>query len=95
MRVPRGQNYSLEQLTAQDFEYKLIEKAFVDTGKSNMDPQSNQHQLVFGGHHMGGQMGGANALLPHPKSPAIGRILKIEKIYNPTIFDKFSGELKR
>lgn len=33
--------------------------------------------------------------LAHHRSKANGNIIKIEKIYNPTIFDKFTGELRR
>lgn len=36
----------MEELSALSFEYKLIEKAFVDTGTPNMDKQA--HQMGYG-----------------------------------------------
>ena len=62
MKVSRRESFTMDHLKANCFEYKLIEKAFVDT--------------AFG-------------KLPNLK------IVKIEKIFNPCIFEKFTGELKR
>ena len=47
---------------------------------------------MFGARGGGAPLG---APLVHHRSQAQGKIIKIEKIYNPTIFDKFSGELRR
>ena len=80
----------LQELNQTDFEYRLVETAFTSTGKPEMDKQAAGG---YGAYPGGGRRAGA--LLPHPKSPAAGRVLKIEKMFNPTIFDKFAGELRR
>lgn len=84
-------------MTQTDFEYKFIETAFNDTNNPALDKQARNMGPVFGGNaanNAPANLLGAGAYR-HPKSPAQGRIIKIEKIYNPTIFDKFTGELKR
>lgn len=37
MKVPRGQSYVIEPLAPTEFEYKLIESAFVATGTPQFD----------------------------------------------------------
>lgn len=51
MSVPilRNQQYRLQELRPTDFEYKLVETAFVSTGGPSMDPQRGVGMPGYGG----------------------------------------------
>lgn len=47
MKVPRGQSYVMKSLSPTDFEYKLIEAAFMATGTASFDKNSGQNPVVI------------------------------------------------
>ena len=79
MNVPEGQNYCIQTLAPGDFEYKMLETGFQNTKNQGYSTRGGG---LFGG---GGRIGGNS----------IDKVLKIEKIMNNNIFDKFSLELRK
>jgi hypothetical protein len=81
LKVQKNQVSKIVELTPNSFEFQMVAHAFSTTIKSNYNKNINgQNAGLFG-------FGPA-----HNKT---GEITKIEKCYNPDVFDRFKGELKR